>query len=462
MTAEISEILESLRRSFGTGRTRPLAARKYQLERLRAMVVENERDLHTALRADLGKGEFEAYFAETGYTVAAIDHTLKHLAAWMKPEKVSTPLAYQPAKSKIVREPLGVVLIIGPWNYPFQLIAAPLIGALAAGNCAVLKPSEVAPNASKILAQLVPKYLDPGVVRVVEGGVDVTTKLLDQRFDHVFFTGSVPVGRVVMQAAAKHLTPVTLELGGKSPCIVASDADLDVAAKRIVWGKFFNTGQTCIAPDYVLAESSVEMPLLRKMRGALIEFYGTDPKQSADYGRIVNERHHARLTAMLEPEALAGAEVFIGGEHDKSSRYLAPTILRNVTPDAKAMADEIFGPILPVLTVKSIDEAIRFVLDRPKPLSLYLFTESRDTSERVLEGTSSGGVCVNETLQHYGAHDLPFGGVGNSGMGAYHGKTSFETFSHRKAVLDKSTQIDPNLRYPPYTEDKLKWAKRLA
>jgi aldehyde dehydrogenase (NAD+) len=339
-----------------------------------------------------------------------------------------------------------------------QLVIGPVIGAIAAGNCVVIKPSEVAARSSAILAELVPKYLDPDAVRVVEGGVPETTALLAERFDHVFYTGNGTVGRIVMEAAAKHLTPVTLELGGKSPCYVDRDVDLDVTARRIAWGKWVNAGQTCVAPDYLLVHEAVADALVEKLRGTLRDFYGDDPKASPSYARIVNERHHRRLLALLGD----GERAVIGGEHDEKERYIAPTVLRDVRPDARVMGDEIFGPILPMLTVKGPDEAIAFVNARPKPLALYVFSRRREVADDVLARTSSGGACVNDCVTHLGVPELPFGGVGASGMGAYHGRASFETFSHKKSVLVKGTSIDPALRYPPYTDDKEKWARRLV
>ncbi|MGE0707463.1 MAG: aldehyde dehydrogenase family protein [Planctomycetota bacterium] len=451
----VSSHIDELRQTFRAGRTRPLAWRREQLRAIERMVTDHEERLFEALRADLGKPAAEAYGGEVGFIREEVHFTLKHLRRWTRPERVKTPLVNAIGKSEVVREPLGVVLIIGPWNYPVQLVLAPLIGAIAAGNCAVLKPSELAPHSSALLGELVPQYLDPAAVRVVEGGVPETTALLEQRFDLIFFTGSTRVGKVVMAAAAKHLTPVVLELGGKSPCIVSADVNVPTAARRIVWGKFFNTGQTCVAPDYVLVHRSVERPLIEAMGTALREFYGADPRQSPDYGRIINDAHHARLVGLL-----ANAKVALGGEHDAAERYLAPTILEGVSPEHPVMQEEIFGPILPVLPVDSMDEAIAFVNEREKPLALYVFSNDGDDAERVLGGTSSGGACVNDTLSHLAVPDLPFGGVGESGMGAYHGRHSFEAFSHRRGVLKRWTFPDVKLRYPPY-EGKLPTFKRL-
>lgn len=452
----IPERLRMLRRTFASGRTRPIAYRRAQLKGLKRMLREQNEAIVGALHADLGKSVFEGWLSEVDIVDKEIDFTLKRLARWMKPERVGGPLTIQPARCEVVREPLGVVLIISPWNYPFQLTVAPLVGALAAGNAVVIKPSEVAPKTSAVLAEVLPAYLDREAVTVVEGGVPETTELLEQRFDHIFYTGSGPVGRIVMAAAAKHLTPVTLELGGKSPAIVDRSADLRITARRLVMTKFFNAGQTCVAPDYVLAHGAVEAELNRHLALAVREFYGEDPSQSADLGRIINERHHDRLVPLL-----ADGEVVVGGAHRRDERYIAPTVLRGVSADAPVMADEIFGPILPVLTYANTDEAIRLVTARPKPLALYVFAQDSAVIDRLLAETSSGGACVNDALLHLTVPGLPFGGVGESGMGAYHGRTSFETFSHRKSVLRRGYRPDMPLRYPPFTERKRAWLRRL-
>jgi aldehyde dehydrogenase (NAD+) len=450
-------VIARLRATFDSGRTRPLAFRLQQLDGLARFLHERERDIQDALHQDLGRPPLEAFTGDIAHPQSDLAYVRKHLASWMRPERVRTPLVVQPGKSYIHREPLGVVLIIGPWNYPVQLVLVPLIGALAAGNCAVVKPSEVAPATSALLAEALQQYVDPDCVCIVEGGVEETTALLAERFDYIFYTGNGTVGRIVMEAAAKHLTPITLELGGKSPCLVDRNTDLDVATRRIVWGKFYNAGQTCVAPDYILVHEAIENELLGRLKQTVRKFYGDDPRSSPDYGRVVNARHHRRLTALLP----GSGEIVTGGEADEPERYLAPTILGNVSPDAPVMAEEIFGPILPVLRVKSIDEAITFVNARPKPLALYLFTQDGEVQRQVLERTSSGGALVNHISLHVGVPSLPFGGVGASGMGAYHGRASFETFSHRKSVLVKPTWLDPRLVYPPYTESKQKWIKRL-
>lgn len=450
-------LADRLRAVHRRGVTRPLAWRTRQLRQLLALTQDNEPEILQALAADLGKPRFEAWAAELAPLVSELRHALKHLKSWMQPRRVRSPMLVQPSKATIRAEPLGVVLIIAPWNYPVQLALAPLVGALAGGNCVVLKPSEVAPATSALLAKLCPRYLDPECIQVVEGGVPETTELLAQHWDHIFYTGNGTVGRIVLEAAARHLTPVTLELGGKSPVFVDAEVDLAVAARRIAWGKFWNAGQTCVAPDYVLVHAAQEQAFLDRMRAALREFYGDDPKASPDYARIINERHHGRLRRLLD-----SGELVVGGQSDAAARYIAPTILRKVAPDSPVMADEIFGPILPVIAVPDLDAAIAFVNARPKPLALYVFSKNDATVEKILTDTSSGGACVNDAVVHLAVPELPFGGVGHSGMGAYHGRTGFDTFTHRKSVLDRATYVDPALRYPPYSGTKLKWARRLS
>ncbi len=454
---DIPGVVAHLRSSFDCYRTRDIAWRREQLRRLKRMVLEREADIFAALKEDLGKSTFESWVTETGFVISNIDYAIKRLRAWMKPEKVTTPLINQPGSSAVHREPLGVVLIIGAWNYPFQLVMSPLVGAIAAGNCVIVKPSEVSVNTSAVVAKGICDYLDPEGIRVIEGGVPETTALLKESFDHIFYTGGHNVGRIVMEAAAKHLTPVTLELGGKNPCIVDCNVNQAVAARRIVWGKFLNAGQTCVAPDYVLVHEKVETEFLDRMKSTVQQFYRANPKNSPDYPRIINQKHFNRLAALLDC-----GEVVTGGETDSSERYIAPTILRDVPVHSPVMDDEIFGPILPVLTVSHVDEAVSFINARPKPLALYIFSQDKRLQQRVLQRISSGGVCVNDVVVHVAVPELPFGGVGPSGMGAYHGRASFETFSHRKSVLSKSTRMDLPVRYPPYSESKLKWIKRLA
>lgn len=454
----IDEQLDRVRRGFTDGVVRAIGDRDTQLRQLRRFLVEREDDLTGALRADLGKSAFEAYSTEIGFTINEIDLALDGLRDWTTPRKTRLPLHLRPGSAEIVPEPLGTVLIIAPWNYPLQLLLAPLVPALAAGNTAIVKPSEIAPATAAAIARHLPDYLDSRAVQVVTGGIPETTKLLGERFDHIFYTGNGTVGKIVMRAAAEHLTPVTLELGGKSPAIVAADARLDVAARRIAWGKFINAGQTCVAPDYVLVDESLASPFLTALGSAIDAFYGDDPEMSDDYGRIVSDRHFDRLTGLLDADQ---GTVAIGGHHDRAGRYIAPTVVTDVDVDGPLMSEEIFGPILPVVSVPTVDVAVEFVNARPKPLALYVFTERDATAERVIDHTSSGGVTVNHTLLHLAVPGFPFGGVGASGMGSYHGEFGFEVFSHLKPVLHRGTRPDPGIAYPPYGGLKEKLLRKL-
>jgi len=447
------ELIDGLRATFASGRTRPLAWRRKQIQGLLDMLANHEGEFIAALKADLGRPVVEAFAADIGISRPHLKHLLANLDRWAKPEKVSPGFRSLPATAEIIKEPLGVALVISPWNYPIQLLVEPLAAALAAGNCVVAKPSELSPACTAVLARLIPQYVDNDAVIVVEGGVPETTALLEHAFDHILFTGSTNVGKVVMAAAAKHLTPVTLELGGKSPTIVAADADLKVAARRIVFGKCLNAGQTCIAPDYVLAEASIRDRLVDEIITALGVFYGRDIEHNDDYGRIITERHHGRLMNLI---GSSGGKIVCGGDGDVTTRYIAPTVIVDPDLSSKLMEEEIFGPVLPIIAVESIDEAIRFVNDRPKPLALYLFTADDALADDVLARTSSGGACINHCMVHLLPDDLPFGGVGPSGMGSYHGKASFDTFSHHRSVVRKSTRPDPSLLYAPYTAFKEK------
>ncbi|MBD2092667.1 aldehyde dehydrogenase [Microcoleus sp. FACHB-1515] len=450
---DIGAIVQRQRDFFRSGQTQPLDFRLQQLQKLQQAIADSKAEILAALQADLGKPEFEAYATEIG-VLREFDYVLRRLRKWTKPQRVSVGFEQFPARAEIRPEPLGVVLIVGPWNYPFQLLIWPLVGAIAAGNCILLKPSELAPHTSAFVAKLIGQLFDPAYITVVEGGVETSQAILEERFDHIFFTGGTAIGKIVMSAAAKHLTPVTLELGGKSPCIVDADVQVEYAAKRIVWGKFLNCGQTCIAPDYLLVDRRVKPALLAAIQTAIREFYGDDPAKSPDYGRIVSDRHFDRLAALLD------GDIITGGQIDRANRYIAPTVIDRVTWNDAVMQDEIFGPILPILAYDDLDEAIAWVSDRPKPLALYFFSRNADFQQRILNQTSSGSVCINDTVMQVGIPDLPFGGVGASGMGRYHGKASFDTFTHFKSVLVKSFRLDLKWRYPPYA-DKLDFLKRI-
>jgi len=416
------------------------------------MLVDRAGELRQAVSADLGKNATEAQLTEIGMVIREIDHTTAHLRRWLRAERVPVPAVLAPARARMVREPLGVVLVIGPWNYPIQLVLAPLVGALAAGNAVVLKPSELAPATSAALARLVPEYLDRRAVSVVEGGADVATDLLAERFDHIFYTGNATVGRIVAHAAAENLTPVTLELGGKSPAYLDESVDLADAARRIVWAAFMNAGQTCVRPDYLLARPSTAAALIPHLRRTISEMYGSDPRHSPDFGRIVDGRHYERLTGLLDKTLRAGAEMVVGGGRDESDRYIAPTVLDGVPRDAALMGEEVFGPILPIVHVRGVDDAVRFVTAREKPLALYVFSDDDRVRRRFLRDTSSGGVGIGAPSAHLGVPGLPFGGVGASGMGRYHGEHSIDTFSNLKAVLEKPLRPDTlTLIYPPFT-----------
>ena len=453
---DYSSMFSGLRASFETERTRSLNWRAEQLAALKRMMVECEQELMDALKADLGKPPQEAWATEISYVAADAEYCRRHLKRWARTRKVRTPLLGQPGKSWLQPEPLGVVLIIGAWNYPLQLTLAGLAAAIAAGNCAVVKPSELAPATSDVIARRVPEYLDNDCVKVVEGAVPETTALLELAWDHILYTGGGTVGRIVMSAAAKHLTPVTLELGGKSPCVVMPDADLMTTARRIAWGKFTNAGQTCIAPDYVMTDGDTEKKLVPLIQQAITEMFGEDPETSGSYGRIVNGRHFDRLAGLI-----GSGEVAIGGQTSAATRYIAPTVLTGVSPDSPVMQQEIFGPILPVLRANDLEAAIRFIRASDKPLAAYIFTKDRAAEGRFLEMVSCGNACVNDTMMFMTVDELPFGGVGSSGMGSYSGEYGFRTFSHMKAVMRRGWWPDVALRYAPFTEKKFNLLRKL-
>jgi aldehyde dehydrogenase (NAD+) len=447
------DVVGGLRATFASGRTRPIEWRLDQLRGMQRLLTDGESEIAAALAADLGRSAHDAWFGDIASTAGEVRFAIRHLRRWVKPKRVGVPLALVPGRASYRYEPLGVVLVIGPWNYPFYLCLGPMVGALAAGNCVVVKPSEHAPASSAAMAELLPRYLDPDAVAVVEGEAETTRQLIDARMDHIFFTGGTEIGRKVMQAAAAHLTPVTLELGGKSPAIVTGRADLEVAARRIVWGKIINSGQTCLAPDYVLVDEAVKDRLVSHLESSLAEMRAGE----ASAQRIVDDRQFRRLAGLLDP---GSGRVVAGGSAAAGS--VEPTIVVDPAPDSAVMQAEIFGPILPVLGVASLDEAIAFVNGREKPLAVYVFSDDRAEQARVFDEVPSGGVTANHTVMHVLAPQLPFGGVGESGMGAYHGRWGFECFSHRKSTLVMRSRPDLRLIYPPYSERAKKLLRKLA
>lgn len=446
---DFAAVVARARSYFLAGKTRPVEWREAQLAAVQAMLTERGADFYDALWQDLRRNRVDADLADVKFVADDAAYARKHLRRWLRPLRVRTPMILQPARTTVRFDPLGVGLIIGTWNYPIMLTLAPLVAAIAGGNAAVIKPSEVAPATADALARLVPQYLDPEAFAVVLGGVPETTALLEQHWDHIFFTGGPAIGKIIMAAAAKNLTPVVLELGGKNPTIVHSSAKLAVSARRIAQGRWGNAGQTCTAPDHILAFKDVAKPFLEQLKAAVIGFYGTDPQQSPDYGRIVSHHHFDRLAGLL-----ASGEIYHGGQHDRSDRYIAPTILLNVPLDSPVMQEEVFGPILPVIEVESADEVIRFVNARPKPLGLYVFAEDQDVAEQILNMTESGDAAVNDCAVHPLVRELPFGGVGNSGMGKYHGEWGFRAYTNARGVLYQSSRLDLAVRYPPYSKNQ--------
>ena len=448
--ADFGRLVANHRAYFQSGATRSVEWRESQLIALRSMMKDHAEDFYAALWTDLRRNRIEADWVDVKYMTSEIDHVLAHLRHWMKPVSAGTPFALTPSHVQVRFDPLGVGLIIGTWNYPVMLLLSPLVAAISAGNAAVIKPSEVSAATAAVIARLIPQYMDRDAFSVVLGAVPETTALLEQHWDHIFFTGGTTVAKLVMTAAAKHLTPVVLELGGKNPTIVHSSANLRVAAHRIAFGRWFNAGQTCTAPDYVLVFKDVAEEFLGYLKETLLHFYGENPQKSPDYGRIVSSRHFDRLTKLL-----TSGTIYHGGQHDQADRFIAPTVLVNVSPDSPAMQEEIFGPILPVLEVDNVREVIEFVNARPSPLGLYLFSEDESVTEQILNSTSSGDAGVNECTLQPIVHDLPFGGVGNSGMGKYHGEWGFRAYTNARGVLYHSTSLDfSSLRYPPYDHNR--------
>jgi aldehyde dehydrogenase (NAD+) len=451
--ATVTDLVGALRASFAAGRTKPISWRLEQLHALQRFLTEQETEIAKALASDLGRNPHDSWFGDIATTAGEVKYAIRHLKKWVRPRRVNVPLALRPGRAAYSYEPLGVVLIIGPWNYPFYLCLAPLVGAIAAGNCAIVKPSEHAPASSAAMAGLLPCYLDADAIAIVEGDQVITQQLIDARMDHIFFTGGTEVGRKVMQAAAKQLTPVTLELGGKCPAIVTEDADLEVAGRRIAWGKLLNSGQTCLAPDYVLAHETVKDELVAKLTASFAEMRQDQPLAQP----IINTAQHQQLKELLQENA---GKVVFGGDSQGTS--IEPTIVVDPNPDAKLMQEEIFGPILPVLGVTSLDQAISFVNAREKPLAAYVFSRRKADQKRVFDEIPCGGATANHTLMHVLAPQLPFGGVGESGSGAYHGKWGFECFSHRKATLTMPSRPDIKLIYPPQSDRAKRILRRLA
>ena len=452
---DFSDVVHHLRLSFNQGKTRPVAQRIQQLKQFLKMLKENQELFIEALNQDLRKPKFEATMMEYTVLVAEATKFIDVLPQWVSLERTEADLMNKFNTCAVKYEPYGVALIIGAWNYPLLLSLQPMIGCIAAGNCGILKPSELSPTTASLIANLIPRYLDEDCFRVINGGKEETSALLRERFDFIFYTGGHVVGKIILEAAAKYLTPVTLELGGKSPCFVDEDCNFDTSARRIVWGKFVNSGQTCLAPDYILCTKKAESKLIPALVGAIKEFYGENPKSSPDLARIINERHFGRVKSLINPD-----KVVFGGDVDENEKYISPTIMKDISLEDPVMQEEIFGPLLPILSVGSLDEAVKLINKGEKPLSLYVFSRSEATSEKFLSETSSGAVCVNDAIVQAAVPSLPFGGVGQSGMGAYHGRFSFECFSHRKACLIKKQNLEAlnAIRYPPYTESNMRRA----
>lgn len=448
----VERLVRNQRNYFNSNITKSWQYRAMALDTLKDSIIRNEKKILDALKCDLNKSETEAYMTEIGMVLEEITYIRKRFHFWMREKVVPTPMAQFAAKSFVLAEPYGVTLIMAPWNYPFMLCIGPLIGAIAAGNCCILKPSAYSPATSKVIKALIEDCFQPEYIAVVEGGREENSQLLEQPFDYIFFTGGVTVGRLVMEKAAKNLTPVTLELGGKSPCIIDKTANLKLAAKRIVFGKFLNSGQACVAPDYVLIQDSVKEEFIKYVVKYIKKMYGKKPLENESYPKIVNQKHFSRIIHLLEEQ-----KIVVGGDWDQQTLKIEPTVLSDVSPTATVMQEEIFGPILPILTFHTLREAEQFVKERPKPLACYIFTTNKKVEKRLLHSISFGGGCINDTIMHLASSEMGFGGVGNSGMGSYHGKLSFDTFSHKKSILKKYNFIDLPIRYQPYgkIQDKL-------
>ncbi|MBX3709186.1 MAG: aldehyde dehydrogenase [Gammaproteobacteria bacterium] len=450
-------MLDKQRQFFASGSTLPIKFRIEQLNKLKILLQQHESEITEALKKDLNKIEMEAVVTEIIFVAKEIEFIIKNLPKWAKPTKVSSPFPLcWPGRSAIHYEPYGSVLIIGPWNYPFMLVMSPLVGAICAGNCAVVKPSEIASYTQDVLTKLINNYFSPEYIVAIKGGHQEVSQLLKEKFDYIFYTGGTQVGKIIMQAAAEQLTPVTLELGGKSPCIVDETIDFSFAARRIMWAKLLNAGQTCLAPDYILVHQTCKAALIKELKVAATLFYSDDPANHASYGRIINKKHFERIIKLMQK-----GNILLGGKANETDLYISPTLIDGVDWSDSIMQEEIFGPILPILTYENMDEVIQTINTHPKPLSLYLFTKNKNTEHSILNRVTFGGGCINDCLLHIVNYHLPFGGVGASGIGAYHGKYSFETFSHRKSIYKKRFLLDFSIQYPPYTETKLTWFKRL-
>ena len=452
----MKEIVNNQHRYFEQGQSRSIPFRIEQLQKLKALLKDHESDIFEALQADFKKPAFESYGTELMILYKEIDHLVNNLASWSKPQKVNSSLFNFPSQSYIHPQPYGVSLVIGAWNYPVQLSLNPALGSMAAGNCTIIKPSEIASSTADLLGTVINSNFDSGYLKVVQGDADTTQALLDEPLDYIFFTGSTRVGKIIMKAAAEQLAPVTLELGGKSPAIVDHTADLELAATRIAWGKFINAGQTCVSPDYVYVHSGIQEEFCALLTQTITDFYGSDPQQSNDFARIINRDHYDRLTSYLVAD-----KIITGGETADDELYIAPTMMNNISWDDDVMQEEIFGPILPIVSFNDIEEAASAIRSRSKPLALYLFSTDKDIRQQVIETIPFGGGCINDTVAHLANLDLPFGGVGQSGMGNYHGKASFDLFSHQKSIMKKGNWLDVALRYPPY-DGNLKWLKKLT
>ncbi len=449
----IDEVINKQREFFNTDKTKDVKFRLEHLKKLKNSIIANEGEIKKALKEDLNKSESESYMTEIGMTLSELSYDIRHVRGWSKNKRVGTPLAHFPARSFISKEPYGIALILSPWNYPFMLLIEPLIGAISAGNCAVLKPSEFAPNTANVIEKIVKECFEEEYVTVIQGDKDVSQSLIEKKFDYIFYTGGTRVGKIVMQEASKNLVPVTLELGGKSPCIIDEKYSMHLAAKRLLFGKLLNAGQTCIAPDYVLINKNVKDEFINELRKILKEFLGENPVENEDYPKIVNEKHFKRLTNLID-----GENVVIGGKSDENLLKIEPTILDNPKIDSKVMSEEIFGPILPVITYEKIEDAIEYIKKFEKPLALYMFTNDKKIQNKILNEISFGGGCINDTIIHIANSNMGFGGVGYSGIGNYHGKRSFDTFSHERSITKKYS-LDLPMRYMPYNDFKDKLVK---